>query len=100
MAHGPNVGTARGRSQGASPESPGVTPGDFRRLPPVIRAGRGVIVGVTKTDGSTPSTITVFLADDNLIVREGVRALLSLEHDLEVVGVGGDYDELVARRPS
>jgi len=40
-------------------------------------------------------TITVFLADDNLIVREGVRALLGLEADLEIVGVGADYDELV-----
>ncbi|MDQ4133911.1 MAG: response regulator [Actinomycetota bacterium] len=39
--------------------------------------------------------ITVFLADDNLIVREGVRALLTLEPDLAVVGVAGDYDELV-----
>ena len=41
--------------------------------------------------------ITVFLADDNLIVREGVRALLGLEDDLAVVGVAGDYDELVER---
>ena len=40
--------------------------------------------------------ISVFLADDNLIVREGVRALLQLEADFEVVGVAGDYDELVA----
>jgi class 3 adenylate cyclase/ActR/RegA family two-component response regulator len=40
--------------------------------------------------------ITVFLADDNLIVREGVRALLSIADDIEVVGVAGDYDELVA----
>ena len=40
--------------------------------------------------------ITVVLADDNLIVREGVRALLSLEDDIEVVGVAGDYDELIA----
>ena len=39
--------------------------------------------------------ITVFLADDNLIVREGVRALLGLEADLEVVGVAADYDGLV-----
>jgi class 3 adenylate cyclase/ActR/RegA family two-component response regulator len=39
--------------------------------------------------------ISVFLADDNLIVREGVRALLELEDDLEVVGVASDYDELV-----
>jgi class 3 adenylate cyclase/FixJ family two-component response regulator len=45
----------------------------------------------TKIDGK----ITVFLADDNLIVREGVRALLALEPDIEVVGVAADYDGLV-----
>ncbi len=39
--------------------------------------------------------ISVFLADDNLIVREGVRALLSLEPDIEVVGVAAEYDELL-----
>ena len=41
-------------------------------------------------------TITVFLADDNLLVREGVRALLGIEKDLEVVGVAADFDELIA----
>jgi adenylate cyclase len=41
-------------------------------------------------------TISVFLADDNLIAREGVRALIALEADFEVVGVAADYDELVA----
>src|ERR1700694_3609569 len=40
--------------------------------------------------------ITVFLADDNVIVREGVRALLALEDDLEVVGTADDYDSLIA----
>ena len=40
--------------------------------------------------------ITVFLADDNVIVREGVRAMLALEADIEIVGVAADYDELVA----
>lgn len=40
--------------------------------------------------------ITIFLADDNVIVREGVRALLGTVPDLEVVGVGEDYDSLVA----
>ncbi len=39
--------------------------------------------------------ISVFLADDNVIVREGVRALLGMESDMDVVGVAGDYDELV-----
>jgi class 3 adenylate cyclase/FixJ family two-component response regulator len=43
-----------------------------------------------------PTRIGVFLADDNLIVREGVRALLSLEDDLEVVGVAADFHELIA----
>ncbi|MDQ3980140.1 MAG: response regulator [Actinomycetota bacterium] len=41
------------------------------------------------------ATITLFLADDNLIVREGVRAMLAREPDFEVVGVAADYDELV-----
>ncbi|MDQ6837944.1 MAG: response regulator [Actinomycetota bacterium] len=40
--------------------------------------------------------ISVFLADDNLLVREGVRALLNLEADLQVVGVAADYDSLLA----
>jgi adenylate cyclase len=42
-----------------------------------------------------PGTITVLLADDNLIVREGVRALIARHHDLHVVGVAADYDEVV-----
>jgi adenylate cyclase len=41
------------------------------------------------------SRISVFIADDNLIVREGVRALLALEEDLEIVGMASDYGELV-----
>jgi adenylate cyclase len=40
--------------------------------------------------------ITVVLADDNLITREGIRALLAFEADVEVVGVAADYDELLA----
>jgi DNA-binding NarL/FixJ family response regulator len=41
--------------------------------------------------------IRVVLADDNLIVREGVRALLLAAGDIDVVDVAGDYEELVAR---
>jgi class 3 adenylate cyclase/DNA-binding NarL/FixJ family response regulator len=40
--------------------------------------------------------IRVFLADDSIIVREGVRALLSRDADVEVVGVAEDFDGLVA----
>lgn len=41
--------------------------------------------------------ITVLLADDNLIVREGVRALLRRDPSVDVVGVAGDYDELISQ---
>jgi adenylate cyclase len=43
----------------------------------------------------TTPRITVFLADDSLFVREGVRALLAVQPDLEVVGVAEDFDGLV-----
>ena len=43
-----------------------------------------------------PSRIGLFLADDNLIVREGVRVLLEMEDDFEVLGTADDYDTLVA----
>jgi class 3 adenylate cyclase len=39
--------------------------------------------------------ITVFLADDNLLVRSGVRSVLEAEPDIEVVGEAADYDGLV-----
>jgi adenylate cyclase len=39
--------------------------------------------------------ISVFLAEDNLLVREGVRALMELEDDLVVVGTAGEFQELV-----
>ena len=47
--------------------------------------------------GTGRETISLVLADDNLIVREGVRALLALEDDFAVVATASDYDELVAR---
>ena len=47
--------------------------------------------------GDIPArTISVFLADDNLIVREGVRALIERHPDLCVVGVAADFDGTVA----
>ena len=52
--------------------------------------------GDATTGAGGDAAITVFLADDNIIVREGVRALLAREADIQVVGVAGDYDELVA----
>ena len=45
---------------------------------------------------ASAGTIDVLLADDNLIVREGVRALIERNADLRVVGVAADYDEVIA----
>jgi len=44
---------------------------------------------------ATGRAIEVFLADDNLIVREGVRALIERNADLRVVGVAADYEGVV-----
>jgi class 3 adenylate cyclase/DNA-binding NarL/FixJ family response regulator len=46
-------------------------------------------------EGAGGHTIDVFLADDNLIVRAGVRALIERHPDLRVIGVAADYDEVV-----
>ena len=48
------------------------------------------------TAAAAEHAIDVFLADDNLIVREGVRALIERNTDLRVVGVAADYDGVVA----
>ena len=50
---------------------------------------------MTGTSG-VDSTITVFVAEDNVIVRAGVKALLRLAPDIEIVGEAGDYLELVS----
>lgn len=38
----------------------------------------------------------MFLADDNLLIREGVKALIELDPALKVVGTAADFDGLVA----
>src|SRR5215471_11370104 len=47
-------------------------------------------------DHTGAAPITVFLADDNLIVREGVRALIQRNPDLTVVGMAEDYDGVIS----
>jgi class 3 adenylate cyclase/ActR/RegA family two-component response regulator len=41
-------------------------------------------------------SIRVVLGEDNVLVREGVRALLETEEDIEVVGVADDAPSLIA----
>ncbi|MBI2266739.1 MAG: response regulator transcription factor [Armatimonadetes bacterium] len=43
------------------------------------------------------SRIRVLLADDHALLRDGLRALLTAEEDLEVVGEAGDGSEALAK---
>jgi len=52
----------------------------------------------TSSDNGTefqPKSIRIVLADDHPIVRDGLRKLLSLEDDIEVVGEASDGREVV-----
>jgi two-component system response regulator DevR len=50
--------------------------------------------------GGPPVTIRVFLLDDHEIVRRGLRELLELEDDIEVVGESGSAQEATRRIPA
>jgi DNA-binding NarL/FixJ family response regulator len=45
---------------------------------------------------TTRRAIRVLLAEDNFVVREGVRAIVETQDDLELVGTCGDLPELLA----
>src|SRR6266567_2757663 len=84
-----------GWGEGDSPGAVGVPAPPRCGSRATLREGGGErSMGDMQGDGA--DAITVFLADDNVIVREGVRALLALEPDLTIVGTAGDYDELIA----
>jgi DNA-binding NarL/FixJ family response regulator len=44
--------------------------------------------------------IRVFIADDQLLIRQGIRTLLEMDGGIAVVGEAGDGGEAVARVPS
>ncbi len=48
------------------------------------------------TDKYRVSVLRVVLAEDNLLVREGVARVIDREVDLDLVGVAGDLPELLA----
>ena len=66
------------------------------RWPQPHRAGGAGHLARSLGDGSNElvSPIRVLLAEDNLIVRQGLRALLEMAGDLAVVGTASDYDAL------
>jgi class 3 adenylate cyclase/DNA-binding NarL/FixJ family response regulator len=86
------------RMRAASPRPPGAATEKpcVRRWGWYHRSSRACALFAPAAIGEhVPVPISVFLADDNLLVREGVRALIEREPDLEVVGVADDYDSLV-----
>jgi DNA-binding NarL/FixJ family response regulator len=44
--------------------------------------------------------IRVFIADDQLLIRQGIRTLLEMDGGISVVGEAGDGSEAIARVPS
>ena len=46
---------------------------------------------------ATSSVVQVIVADDHPLVRDGLRALLDPEDDLEVTAEAEDYDQLLER---
>ena len=46
---------------------------------------------------STVSTVTIriVLAEDNTLLREGIRSLIEAQEGLELVGIADDYDSLL-----
>ena len=44
--------------------------------------------------------IRVLIVDDHAIVRKGIRALLSREHEIEVIGEAGDGEEAIGQARS
>src|SRR5438046_10658136 len=44
--------------------------------------------------------VRIFLLDDHEVVRRGVRELLEVEDDLEIVGEAGTAEEALARIPA
>ena len=47
----------------------------------------------------TPAAIRVLLAEDNFVVREGIRAIVDSQDGMDLVGVCGDLPELLAAVP-
>lgn len=65
-------------------------------MPASVRARPSTLVaGPARSSNQGVEAISLVLADDNLIVREGVRSLLAHDPGLTVLGVASDYDELV-----
>ena len=62
-----------------------------------VRAASGYAREVDDAPQGTPGKIRLLLVDDHTVVRRGLRMVLSLEPDLEVVGEAADGREALQR---
>jgi DNA-binding NarL/FixJ family response regulator len=53
-------------------------------------------MAASRIDADDPARVRLALVDDHSILRQGLRALLEMEPDLEVVGEAGDLVEAMA----
>jgi len=66
----------------------------LRLFPKYIRIDL-VAAALDDKEGRIPVKIRILIADDHIVLREGMRNLLERERDLEVVGEAGDGEEAV-----
>jgi DNA-binding NarL/FixJ family response regulator len=65
-------------------------------IPPRRSTGDGIVSRASPRRASSMKRISVLLADDHLIVREGFRALLAAHPELHIVGEADDGFQAVA----
>ncbi len=84
-----------GRTRATTPRRLWWPPGD-RRV--AIGASRGQLEGHTAMSGAdgAGATLRLVLAEDSYLVREGIKLLVGLEQDLELVADCGDLPSLLA----
>ena len=99
--------TARHRHQHQHPARARAGPhrhagtGDRARRPaPRRTAGRRRLPGARRTPRAGTVVIRILLADDQALIRSGIRALLEAEDDIEVVAEAADGRQAVKRPPS
>ena len=87
---------APGRRPRARPYRHAGTGVRARRPSPCRTAGRRRLPGARRTPGAGTVVIRILLADDQALIRSGIRALLEAEDDMEVVAEAADGRQAVA----
>ncbi|MEW6753151.1 MAG: response regulator [Candidatus Latescibacterota bacterium] len=74
-----------------APDGSPLAPGTPAHLP----SGHGISADAAPRPGGTTGRIRILLADDHVVVRQGLSLLLDSEADMEVVGQASDGEQAV-----